>query len=208
VAFFVHDLGYLGKPDMDGEEGERHVILGAKIMQFLFDNKHGHCGRAECAMAAGMGYPSPEQEDYQYWADMHSDLEPDFTRDYNRAIALCRARCRDCRQIRYGWRDFTLLHSRFWAKQMWGGAPPSRLCFADKLAFCLTPRWLYLPMVGWSGEILEYMSRASKEEGSKYASMNLDASTRKAWHESVRIYLLAWIAEHKDGRDDAWTGRG
>jgi hypothetical protein len=37
VAFFVHDLGYFGKPNMDGEEGETHPYLGAKIMHFLFD---------------------------------------------------------------------------------------------------------------------------------------------------------------------------
>ncbi|MEO9474169.1 MAG: hypothetical protein ABJG41_01500 [Cyclobacteriaceae bacterium] len=37
VAFFVHDLGYWGKPNMDGEEGENHPYLGAKIMHFLFD---------------------------------------------------------------------------------------------------------------------------------------------------------------------------
>jgi hypothetical protein len=32
VAFFVHDLGYLGKPNMDGKEGESHPELGARIM--------------------------------------------------------------------------------------------------------------------------------------------------------------------------------
>lgn len=32
VAFFVHDLGYWGKPNMDGPEGETHPFLGAKIM--------------------------------------------------------------------------------------------------------------------------------------------------------------------------------
>lgn len=32
VAFFVHDLGYWGKPNMDGPEGKSHVELGAKIM--------------------------------------------------------------------------------------------------------------------------------------------------------------------------------
>jgi hypothetical protein len=32
IAFFVHDLGYWGKPNMDGAEGETHVELGAKIM--------------------------------------------------------------------------------------------------------------------------------------------------------------------------------
>ncbi len=39
VAFFVHDLGYLGSRDMDGEEGEAHVFLGAKIMGWLFDRR-------------------------------------------------------------------------------------------------------------------------------------------------------------------------
>ncbi len=46
VAFFVHDLGYLGKPNMDGPEGETHPLLGARIMAMLFDGhlKHGRHG--------------------------------------------------------------------------------------------------------------------------------------------------------------------
>lgn len=36
VAFVVHDLGYIGKPDMDGDEGELHPYFGAKIMH-VFD---------------------------------------------------------------------------------------------------------------------------------------------------------------------------
>lgn len=39
VAFFVHDLGYLGKPNMDGPEGESHPILGGRIMARLFGLK-------------------------------------------------------------------------------------------------------------------------------------------------------------------------
>lgn len=35
VAFFVHDLGYLGKPNMDGPEGETHPVLGSRVM-FVF----------------------------------------------------------------------------------------------------------------------------------------------------------------------------
>lgn len=42
VAFFVHDLGYLGKSDLDGPEGERHVELGARVMSRLFDGNPGH----------------------------------------------------------------------------------------------------------------------------------------------------------------------
>lgn len=37
VAFVVHDLGYIGKPNMDGPEGEEHPWLGAIIMTALFD---------------------------------------------------------------------------------------------------------------------------------------------------------------------------
>lgn len=37
VAFFVHDIGYWGKPNMDGPEGEQHPYLGARIMGWLFD---------------------------------------------------------------------------------------------------------------------------------------------------------------------------
>lgn len=36
VAFFVHDLGYWGKSNMDGEEGELHPIWGANFMYFWF----------------------------------------------------------------------------------------------------------------------------------------------------------------------------
>lgn len=40
IAFIVHDLGYWGKPNMDGKEGETHVELGANIMHKLFDKKN------------------------------------------------------------------------------------------------------------------------------------------------------------------------
>lgn len=44
IAFFVHDLGYLGKPNMDGREGETHVELGARIMG-IFGKKWGDFSR-------------------------------------------------------------------------------------------------------------------------------------------------------------------
>jgi hypothetical protein len=37
AAFFLHDVGYLGKPDMDGQEGTLHPFEGAHVMHFLFD---------------------------------------------------------------------------------------------------------------------------------------------------------------------------
>lgn len=45
IAFIVHDLGYVGKPNMDGEEGERHVEFGAQLMSWLFGVAWGDlCG--------------------------------------------------------------------------------------------------------------------------------------------------------------------
>jgi hypothetical protein len=41
VAFFVHDIGYLGKPNMDGPEGEQHPQTGAAIMRRLFGEPWG-----------------------------------------------------------------------------------------------------------------------------------------------------------------------
>ena len=41
IAFAVHDLGYWGKPNMDGPEGERHVLWGATLMRRLFGPEWG-----------------------------------------------------------------------------------------------------------------------------------------------------------------------
>jgi hypothetical protein len=39
VSFFVHDLGYIGKPNMDGPEGDMHPHWGACLMGTLFGRK-------------------------------------------------------------------------------------------------------------------------------------------------------------------------
>jgi hypothetical protein len=41
AAFFLHDLGYWGKPNMDGYEGETHPEFAARIMAFLFGQQWG-----------------------------------------------------------------------------------------------------------------------------------------------------------------------
>lgn len=43
IAFFVHDLGYLWKPNMDGIEGDKHVELGARIMRMFGKEWHDLC---------------------------------------------------------------------------------------------------------------------------------------------------------------------
>ena len=56
------------------------------------------------------------------------------------------------------WGDLCAGHSRHWAKRC--GRPVSRLCYADKLAFVLTPDWLYLLMTRATGELYEYMQKS------------------------------------------------
>jgi hypothetical protein len=41
IVFLVHDLGYLGKPNMDGPEGEAHTELGASSLEKLFGKNWG-----------------------------------------------------------------------------------------------------------------------------------------------------------------------
>lgn len=146
IAFFVHDLGYIGKPNMDGKEGETHVELGAKIMGFLFGKK---------------------------------------------------------------WEDFSRYHSRFYAKK--DGVMYSKLCVADKYSICLEPYWFYIIRVILSDEINEYMGISGEkakykgERLNKYEHMKLQANTKRGWFESMTSYMIRWVEEHKDGKEDTWT---
>lgn len=158
AAFFVHDIGYLGLPDMDSPESEAHVETGARIM----------------------------------------------------------------RAFGQEWSDFSLLHSRFYAKRL--GRQPSRLCPADKLSVALEPWWLYLPRVIASGEVWEYLhlaTQASKYTGEPHVGhTNIDITPEeiqartltvrtwramRQWHGRMCRYLRAWATEHADGRADSWT---
>jgi hypothetical protein len=157
VAFMVHDLGYLGKPNMDGPEGEKHVELGAKIMHWLFDRPCKCC----------------EHVSLTQYAQLRHD---------------------------YKWHDFCLYHSRYYAKK--NGAAVSKLCFADKLSFALTPAWLYLPMVTATGEIDEYLKMAQKDDSGHWKPTGMD---KRKWHTQLCEYMRKWVEEHLDGRDDTWT---
>lgn len=101
------------------------------------------------------------------------------------------------------WADFSRYHSRFYAKK--DGRNPSRLCIADKLAITLTPAWLYLPMANWTGEIKEYMAMSVQNGDTKYAWMSIDHKSQRQWYANMQNYLVKWVAEHKDGKEDTWT---
>jgi hypothetical protein len=143
LAFFVHDLGYLGKANMEGSEGQQHVVLGGRIMGWL------------------------------------------------------------C--VPY-WRDF-LGHSRHWAESTGKGF--SKLCLADKLAFVLTPAWLYIPMARLSGELREYMRVSSERQlGGRVSNFELSllkSRNPQVWLEGLKLYTRRWIERHRDVGGDRRT---
>ena len=144
LAFVVHDVGYLGKSNMEGPEGQQHVVLGGRIMGWL-------CG-AE-------------------------------------------------------WRDFVLGHSRHRAERV--GKKYSKLCLADKLAFVLTPAWLYLPMARLSGELREYMRVSSERQlGGRVNNFELSlikSRNPRVWLEGLKLYTRRWIEQHRNGFRGRWT---
>lgn len=143
VAFIVHDWGYWGKSNMDGEEGEAHVELGAKVMHKLFDS--------ECVT---------DINQYMYWY------------------------------------KFTLYHSRFYAKK--NNHPISKLCVADKYAFCVENKWFYLFRATLSGELKEYMNPETNRQKHGYTS-------KSDWWNHVYRYMQNWVTAHKDNLNDIWT---
>ena len=132
-ACFLHDIGYLNRADMDGPSGEEHVILGARIMGWLFG---------------------------PVWAD-------------------------ECYR-----------HSRYWSQRM--GLPISRLCLADKLAFAMTPAWLYIPMTRWTGELAEYMERSKERQAgdrsfTEEELLLINSGKPHDWLRGLQSYTLRWV---------------
>lgn len=184
VAFFVHDLGYWGKPNMDGPEGETHVELGANIMHWLFDRPATvHLGLLTDFEADGQ-YDRLQRLGWRYVGKGYMQAPEKTT-----------------------WRDFCLYHSRFYAKR--DNKPYSKLCVADKLAIALTPWWIYLPLVNLTGEIHEYMALSESRTAAgepKYAHMKHNTkSGQKNWYFDVQHYLTLWVEEHKELKEDNWT---
>lgn len=182
LSFFFHDLGYLGKPNMDGEEGETHVELGAKVLHLLFDGYKREQKR--------VFFPNKKEIE-----KMQKDgWKPKSQEGY---ILTFKRRKRSMK-----WYSFSKYHSRFYAKK--DGVNYSKLCVADKLAITLEPYWLYLPRVNWTGEINEYMAQAKNGDG-KYKTMKITTESQKKWFADVCEYLRKWVNEHKELKVDTWT---
>ncbi|MFA5355267.1 MAG: hypothetical protein WC302_00815 [Candidatus Paceibacterota bacterium] len=190
-AFFLHDIGYWGKADMDGKEGSEHMILGAKIMSRLFDH-------------------SNEFKDI-YGDDNHADKKYEYLRENGwnfvnigfykkeRIITMYRKSRK--------WYHFCLYHSRFFS--CLHGVNPSRLGIADKFSLCLEPAWLYLYRIRLSGEIKEYMplseDRWAKGEP-RFVSKKKGTNAEEQWFYNVQEFCSRWaeMILISDGIDK-WT---
>ena len=89
------------------------------------------------------------------------------------------------------------------------GLPVSRLCLADKMAFALTPAWLYLPMAQWTGELQEYMLKSRERQAGDNGftadeELLVRSEVPKEWLRGLQSYTLRWVERHRD----QWTAFG
>lgn len=91
------------------------------------------------------------------------------------------------------WGDFTLFHSRFYAKQR--NRNFSQFCVADKLASLLYPTWLYVFLARLSGELTEYRS-GSGDHSAYWQELTAQAKSDADWHNLLKIFLQPWVEEH------------
>ncbi|MCZ2156680.1 MAG: hypothetical protein LC114_22720 [Bryobacterales bacterium] len=94
------------------------------------------------------------------------------------------------------WANECLRHSRYWSQRM--GLPISRLCLADKLAFAMTPAWLYIPMASWTGELAEYMDRSKERQAGDRGFTNeeltlINSGVAREWLQGLQSYTLRWV---------------
>ena len=80
------------------------------------------------------------------------------------------------------WGNFSLYHSRYYANL--DNEKHSKLCVADKLAFCIMPCWLVVFLTKLSGEVYEYM------ELIRYTDP-------KEWYKFTKKDTLEWISKNK-----------
>jgi hypothetical protein len=98
------------------------------------------------------------------------------------------------------WKEFCLCHSRYYARAR--GLRISKLCVADKLAFVLTPPWLYLPLARASGELWEYIERSKERQaGSEYFTseewVQVNSQNPREWLKGLQSYTRRWVLKHR-----------
>ena len=103
------------------------------------------------------------------------------------------------------WGEFCGRHSRYYSRAR--GLKTSRLCVADKLAFVLTPNWLYLPMTQATGEIFEYIERSVDRQAGDRSFRQDELALLKPnavpadWLKAIKSYTTRWVEANKFSAD-------
>ena len=145
MAFFVHDLGYWGCPNMDGPEGKKHPEVGARIMHVFDGYRTEYCK-----------VTNPSKQQFSDLLDAGGRYVIGWRAGNSDVVYKLKRKIRSTK-----WQDFSLYHSRSVAKE--AGRLVSKLCMADKLAVCFDPYWFYMLRATLSGEITEYLENHQME---------------------------------------------
>jgi hypothetical protein len=73
---------------------------------------------------------------------------------------------------------------------------------ADKLAFALTPAWLYLPLARASGELWEYTERSKdRQAGSEYFTpaewSQVNSPSPSEWLKGLQSFTYRWVLKNR-----------
>jgi hypothetical protein len=73
---------------------------------------------------------------------------------------------------------------------------------ADKLAFVLTPGWLYLPLARASGELREYIDRSKdRQAGSEYFTptewSQVNSQDPREWLKGLQSFTYRWVLKNR-----------
>jgi hypothetical protein len=176
-VFFVHDLGYIGKSNMDGEEGEDHPRFGAKLSS-MFD--------------AGT---EPAIRYLSHWRYAARVLSFVCDKLWGRGAPGGTS-----------WYCFCFYHSRFLAKRYGVRPSPlcmaDKMVIVIEPAWLYLPR---VRWSGEIDEYMGHAKSRNDQAPGKYSAMGLRTHSQRIWHRDMQNYVRAWVEEHRDGRDDTWT---
>lgn len=176
VCFFVHDLGYWGKPNMDGPEGETHVELGANIVHWLFDHPK--------------------------W--IHApELDVFTVNDFGRRVCIETTVLNTCWKdfCLYHSRFYAKRDGQPFSRL----CVADKLAVALEPWWLYLPRVIMTGEIHEYMELSKTRTEAGEPAVGKYAHMDVYVLSRRQWFERVCEYLRAWSEEHKSMKEDTWS---
>ena len=176
VLFFVHDIGYLGKPNMDGEEGEMHPWTGARILYRL--------------QRLWMWRP---------WSKRHTILSLDVPRGNEiwGNVALYHSR--------FLAKKYETTPSRLCiADKLALTLTPWWLYLPMAIATGEIREYMKLATERTAAGEPRYAHVHAGQNISEGLAVRIFGD-RGVWWLQVQTYMRKWVEEHKDGREDTWT---